>query len=417
MEETRCTDAAGRHPGTTEVRMGLSVVTNVSALVSHRTLTRSHDGMTRALERLSSGHRINRAADDAAGLAISQNLRARITGMGQAIRNSQDAIGVVRTADGALDTATTLLRRMRDLSVQAANDGGLTDGAKRAIQLEVDQLKSELTRIGRSTTYNGRPLLDGSYRGTFQIGADSGETLTVSIGSPAGGFDTAGMSLQAVDVTGTAGLSATVTRAVPGSEGVPTAGRVELAGDFVTGGVYPAAFTGLVGSITYEGKTFDLGSVDYTGAVTAADHLNLLNAAAVPFFGLGHTPFTASATALTFTGATPGGETTIHDAVGLTPTYAGQSGAAAAIPMIDDAVRTISNVRAYLGAMENRFEHAIGGLHTTMENTMASVSRISDADMAWEMAAFSRHQILSQTGSAMLAQSVKSPEYLLALLR
>jgi flagellin len=400
-----------------EVRMGLSVVTNVSALVAHRTLTSSSQGMTRSLERLSSGHRINRAADDAAGLAISQNLRAGISGMSQAIRNTQDAIGVIRTADGALDTATSVLQRMRDLAVQGANDGGLTDGAKQALQQEIDQLKAELTRIGRTTSYNGRPLLDGSYRGTFQIGAYAGDTLTVVIGSAHVGFDTAGLGLESVDVTGTTSLTATVTPAVSDSEGVPTAGRVELAGDFTTGGTYQASFAGLAGSITYDGKTFDLGSVDYSGAVTATDYLNRLNAAAVPFFGLGHTPFTGSATGLTFTGETPGAGSTVHDAVALTPTYAGRSGADRAIPLIDGAVRSISSLRAYLGAMENRFEHAIGGLHTTMENTMASVSRISDADMAWEMAAFSRHQILSQTGTAMLSQAVRSPQNILTLLR
>jgi flagellin len=181
--------------------------------------------------------------------------------------------------------------------------------------------------------------------------------------------------------------------------------------------VYPASFGGLVGSITYDGKTFDLGSIDYTGAVTATDYLNRLNAAAVPFFGFGHTPFTGSATGLTFTGETPGAGSTVHEAVGLTPSYAGRSGATRAIPLIDDAVERISNLRAYLGAMENRFEHAINGLYVTMENTMASVSRISDADMAWEMAAFSRHQILSQTGTAMLSQAVKGPQNILTLLR
>jgi flagellin len=286
--------------------MGLSVVTNVSALVAHRTLTSTSDSMTRSLERLSSGRRVNRAADDAAGLAISQNLRAQVTGMGQAIRNTQDGISVVRTADGALDTATAVLHRMRDLAVQGANDGGLTDSAKQAIQDEMEQLKAELTRIGAATTFNGRALLDGTYRGTFQIGANVGETLTVVIGSTGLGVDTAGLGLASVDVTGSTTLTSTVTAAVSDEEGVPAAGRVVLAGDFTTGGVYPASFAGLAGSITYDGKTFDLGSIDYTGAVTATDFLDRLNLAALPFFGTPHTPFTGTATGLIFTGETPG---------------------------------------------------------------------------------------------------------------
>ncbi len=397
--------------------MGLSVVTNVPALVGHRTLTWASDTMTRSLERLSSGNRINRAADDAAGLAISQNLRAQVTGMSQAIRNTQDGISVVRTADGALDTATAVLHRMRDLSVQAANDGGLTASAKEAVQAEMAQLKAELTRIGTTTSFNGRALLDGSYQGTFQIGANSGETLTVLIGSPGLGFDTAGLGLASVDVTGVTTLASTVTPAISDDVGVPTAGQVVLAGDYTTGGVYPTSFAGLAGSITYDGKTFDLGSVDYTGAVTATDYIDRLNLAAQPFFGTAHTPFTGSAGGLTFTGTTPAVGSTAPQAVALTPTYAGQSGASKAIPLIDDAVAQISSLRAYLGAIENRFEHAIAGLNTTMENTMTSVSRISDTDMAWEMAAFSKNQILSQAGTAMLSQAVRAPQNILTLLR
>jgi flagellin-like hook-associated protein FlgL len=397
--------------------MGLSVINNVAALMAHRSLTSADDAMTRSLERLSSGNRINRAADDAAGLAISQNLRAQITGAGQAIRNTQDGISVVRTADGALSAATDLLQRMRDLAVQAANDGGLNGPAKQAIQLEMSQLKSELTRIGSTTTFNGRALLDGNYQGTFQVGANSGESLTVVIGSIGQGMETAGLGLTSVDVTGTTTLASTVTGAIADDQGAPTGGRVDLAGDFTTAAVYPASFTGLAGSISYDGKTFDLSTVDYTGAVTATDYLNRLNAAAQPFFGVPFTPFTGSALGLTFSGAVPAVGSAAADAVRLTPTYAGQSGASGAIPLIDDAVEVLSSMRAYLGAFENRFEHAIAGLNTTMENTMASVSRISDTDMAWEMAAFSRSQILSQVGTAMLAQADKSPRGVLALLR
>ena len=157
---------------------------------------RQHD---RSLERLSSGSRINRAADDAAGLAISQNLRVQVSGMGQAIRNTQDGINVVRTADGALGSATEILHRMRDLSVQAANDGMLDAPAKRAVQEEMADLKAELARIGRTTSFGGQLLLDGRYAGTFQIGANAGESVTVVIGSPGVGLDAAGLG---VDVRG-----------------------------------------------------------------------------------------------------------------------------------------------------------------------------------------------------------------------
>jgi flagellin len=396
--------------------MGMSVVTNVPALSAHRSLLRSDGSMTRALERLSSGLRINRAADDAAGLAISQNLRAQVTGLGQAVRNTQDGINVVRTADGALEEVTAVLQRMRDLAVQGANDGGLDDTSKRAIQAELTQLKAELDRIAATTSFNGWALLDGSYRGTFQIGANTGETLTVVIGALGVGTDTAGLELTSVDVTGSVTLASTVTPAVSDAEGVPTAGRVVLAGDYVTGGVFEGSFAGLAGSITYEGKTFDLGSVDYTGAVTATDYITRINLAAVPFFGLGHTPFTGSATGLTFTGETPGVGSTAVDAAAQTPRYAGRSGAGRAIGLVDDAIGEVSSLRAYLGAIENRLDHTINNLRVAMENTAASVSRISDADMAWEMTSFTRAQILSQAGTAMLAQANRAPQGLLALL-
>jgi flagellin len=305
---------------------------------------------------------------------------------------------------------------MRDLSVQAANDGVLTDAAKQATQEEIAELKAELTRISRTTSFNGRPLLDGSYAGTFQIGAQRGETVTVLIGSPGLAVDTVGLGVDSVDVTGTTTLASTVTAAISDEEGVPTEGRVVVAGDYVTGGVYPASFAALAGTITYDGKTFDLGSVDYAGAVTATDYLTRLNQAAVPFFGLGHTPFTGSATGLTFTGATPGVGSTTADGVALTPRYAGQSGAGRALSLIDDAIEHISSIRAYLGAIENRFEHAIAGLQVTRENTLSSVSRIADADIAVEMTAFSRSQILSQAGTAMLSHAAKAPQYVLSLL-
>jgi flagellin len=396
--------------------MGMSVVTNVSALGAHRSLSRSSDSMTRSLERLSSGLRINRAADDAAGLAISVALRSQVTGLAQAVRNTQDGISLVRTADGALDAATSLLQRMRDLSVQAANDGGLDTTAKAAVQTEVGQLKDELSRIAASTTFNGTKLLDGNYRGTFQVGANVGETVTVIIGLPGQGLDVEGLGLSSVDVTRAGSLTATVTPAISDAEGTPTAGRLSLAGDFTTAGAYATSFAGLTGSISYNGKTFDLDSVDYAGAVTATDYIDKVNFAAQPVLGTTGYPFVGTATALVFTGDTPAVGSTAPDAVALTPTYAGRTGASTAITVIDGAIDQVSSIRAYLGAIENRFEHTISRLNVTMENTTASVSRIQDTDMASEMTAFSRHQILSQAGTAMLSQANQSQKTILQLL-
>jgi flagellin-like hook-associated protein FlgL len=396
--------------------MGLSVVSNVPALAAHRSLARTDAAGTRSLERLSSGARIGRAADDAAGLAISEGLRAQVGGVRVALRNAQDGISLIRTADGALDAATSVVRRMRDLAVQAANAGGLDETARTAIQTEIGHLKQELTRIGTQTTFNGTPLFDGSYRGTFQVGPNQGETVIVEMGSPGTAMDLDGLGLSGVDVTGTMTLPHSVDPAVSDQAGVPAAGRLSITGDFTTPGVYPGQFAGLAGTVTYDGRSFDLGSVDYSGAVTATDHIAALNSAAMAALGTGFVPFVGSATELVLTGETPGAGSTVAEAAAITPRYTGRSGASGAIPLLDGAVGRITSLRAYLGAMENRFEHTVARLGVTLENTTDSMSRIRDADMALEMTEFSRNQIISQAGTAMLSAAVETPRNLLSLL-
>src|SRR3954449_6306314 len=179
--------------------MGMSVNTNITAMNAYRHLSTTNSQMSKSLERLSSGYRINRAADDAAGLAISEGLRAQIGGMTQAVRNTQDGTSVVQTAEGALNETTSILQRMRDLSVQASSSGSLNDDAKSSIQKEMSQLKSELTRISDTTTFNGTKLLDGSYKGTFQVGANAGQTISVNIGKA---MSSTGLGVDSVDVTG-----------------------------------------------------------------------------------------------------------------------------------------------------------------------------------------------------------------------
>src|SRR5687767_10398915 len=156
--------------------------------------------MRKSLEKLSSGFRINRAADDAAGLAISEGLRSQIGGLKVAVRNTQDGISVVQTAEGALTETHSILQRMRDLSVQASNAGGINDDAKASVQSEISQLKSELDRIANTTTFNGKKLLDGNFSASFQVGANAGETIAVAIGAPSKGLDSTGLGVSGVDV-------------------------------------------------------------------------------------------------------------------------------------------------------------------------------------------------------------------------
>ncbi|WP_280138706.1 flagellin [Trujillonella endophytica] len=425
----------------------MSVNTNVAALNSYRNLSVTNDQMSKSLERLSSGFRINRAADDAAGLAISEGLRSQIGGMKQAVRNTQDGISVVQTAEGALGTTTSILQRMRDLSVQASNAGSLNDSAKANIQKEVSQLKEELTRIASTTNFNGTKLLDGSYSGVFQVGADAGQSITVGIGSVGKGMDAAGLAVDGVDVTGV-GKFAASSAAAAGKVSVGTAAAsnanatltfTQIAADagvndFSGASGSVKAFSQITGTISFGGKTFDLSSVDYSGVTganptaLATNSLAALNKAAKTAFGLDSTatdPFTAAAGALTFTtplnvagytdadGALSG---TAADLSKATPVFSAGSGATQAIKSIDAALQTVSSIRADLGAKQNRFEHTINNLNVAVENTTASESRIRDTDMAQEMTNFTRTQILTQAGTSMLAQANQASQGILRLL-
>src|SRR3954464_14735691 len=176
-----------RDPSPRRNTMGLTVNSNIAAMNSYRNLSITDNSLSKSLEKLSSGYRINRAADDAAGLAISEGLRSQISGLKVAVRNTQDGISVVQTAEGALTETHSILQRMRDLAVQATNDASINSAAKSNIQSEVVQLKAELDRIAGTTSFNGKKLLDGTFTGqNFQVGANAGETIGVNIATAMG---------------------------------------------------------------------------------------------------------------------------------------------------------------------------------------------------------------------------------------
>ncbi|WP_324650440.1 flagellin [Georgenia sp. H159] len=188
--------------------MAMSVQNNVSAMNAYRNLSNTQNNLSSSLEKLSSGFRINRAADDAAGLAISEGLRSQIGGLNVAVRNAQDGISVVQTAEGALTETHAILQRMRDLSVQAANTGALSDTAKGNIKAEMDELASGLDDIADQTQFNGTKLLDGNYTGNFQVGANVGETIEVAIST---GMDATTLAVSGLDVTVDGGADAAIT--------------------------------------------------------------------------------------------------------------------------------------------------------------------------------------------------------------
>jgi flagellin len=215
--------------------MSLRINSNVSAMNAYRNLSVSDSQMSKSLEKLSSGFRINRAADDAAGLSISEGLRSQIGGLTVAVRNAQDGINVAQTADGALNETTSILQRMRDLAVQASNTGSQDANAQAAANTEVTQLKSELDRIANTTAFGGQQLLDGTYKGTFQVGAnnttndqitaDLSTTNTTLFGTAAGvtGFDSTKLGVNAVDLTTGAGAQSAIDKIDTAIKGVSTA--------------------------------------------------------------------------------------------------------------------------------------------------------------------------------------------------
>jgi flagellin-like hook-associated protein FlgL len=388
--------------------MGLRVNNNIAALNAYRNLSATDNQMSKSLEKLSSGFRINRAADDAAGLAISEGLRSQIGGLKVAVRNTQDGISVVQTAEGALTETHSILQRMRDLSVQASNDGGLNTEAKSSIQSEIAQLKSELTRIADTTTFNGTKLLDGNFTKTFQVGANAGETIQVSTGSTA--MSALGLGVSGVSVSAGTALSATTVQPViGGAAGTATITSAQL--DSLD------ELKALNGTITVGNKSVDLATIKLTGATVDAQRADLVSQLNTAFGSALTATGVTGAVDLVLTGATGAGGETAAAAAQRAVVFSASTGADSAIGVIDTAIKKVSSTRADLGAIQNRFDHTINNLNVAVENLTASESRIRDADMAEEMVQYTRNQILSQAGTAMLAQANQASQGVLSLLR
>ncbi|THG29664.1 flagellin N-terminal helical domain-containing protein [Naasia lichenicola] len=368
--------------------MGLQINTNVSALNTYRNLSANQASLSKSLEKLSSGLRINRASDDAAGLVISEGLKAQIGGLTVAARNAQDGTSVVQTAEGALAESHSILQRLRDLAVQAANGTNDTN-ARAAIGAEATSLTDELTRISTSTKFNGTALLTGGSM-TFQVGSNSGETISVNL---------ANVSSVASALTSVSGANFTI--ATPST----------VAGNFVFTTTGAAATTatvamGTAGAYTTVGGVADKLNSDTGFAANFNASVDSGTGKLVVTAKNGGTvaataPGTGAATGSTFTGAID---------------FSSASGASAAIATIDTQIAAISTARASLGAVSNRFDHAIANINVAIENLSASKSRITDTDMAQEMVSYTRGQILAQAGVSMLAQANQQPQLALKLL-
>jgi flagellin len=406
--------------------MGLRINQNIAAMNAYRNLSVTSGQMEKSLERLSSGFRINRAADDAAGLSISEGLRSQIGGLKVAVRNSQDAISVVQTAEGALTETTSILQRMRDLAVQASNGGSQDAKAQAAAQTEFSQLQGELDRIAKTTQFGGQKLLDvgvngsSGYSGNFQVGANNttDDRIDVALTAAAFGTPVTAAAATAATVAGTAVpgtyTGGTLTLSVDGGASFNVTVADDTAAATVASAINTAYQTasGSSGNIaTVSGGAITLTS-ETTGATSSIQVATSSTDSLTTALGFAET--TTAGTAQVF------GTATGFDSAGLG--VSGQSltstaNARAAIDYVDNAISNVSTARAQLGAYQNRFEHTINNLNVAVENLSASESRIRDTDMASEMVSFTRSQILSQAGTAMLAQANSAPQGVLQLLR
>ncbi len=397
---------------------------NIMAFNAYRNLSTTSTQLGKSLEKLSSGYRINRAADDAAGLVISQGLRAQISGLKQAGRNAQDGISVVQTAEGALNEVQTMLNRMRDLAVQAANTATNDSSARTAAQAEVVQLKSEVDRITGSTKFGQQALLDGSFGVTAatRTGFWSSSTYTV-------GANSAGTYRLLIDVDGTGQVTANLTDGT--YTGAQLAAHVQSAiRTALSGG--NAAQQALATKVEVTSETVGAGfSLSITADLAAGHTFTLedpMNGHFMPELKI--TPdYLASASATSASGSggvfqvgANNGDTISVALASVNVSGLGisaidiSSNAAGAITLLDSAISTVSTTRGNLGAVQNRFESTIANLQVATENLAASESRIRDTDMAQEMTNFTRQQILQQAGTAMLAQANQVPQSILRLI-
>jgi len=379
---------------------------NIAALNTHRQLSVNNTGVQKSLEKLSSGLRINRAGDDAAGLAISEKMRGQIRGLETAQRNAQDGISLIQTAEGALNETHSILQRMRELAVQASNDTA-TDDDRKELQKEINQLVDEIDRIATDTEFNTQKLLNGSFSGKkFQIGANEGQEMTLSIAAMgSANMGTAGNQTATLTTTGldfsTNGVDVTIGNTTITINQDYTGDAAALAAKL------NAAFQNTEG-VSVRANGADLifeGSAAFT--VVAADNGGSGGATQIGGASTSSTGTTTGATINTLKDASLTGSGGVQT----------QADAKAAITAIDNAIKTVSAERAKLGAVQNRLEHTINNLGTSAENLTAAESRIRDVDMAKEMMEFTKNNILTQAAQAMLAQANQVPQGVLQLLR
>ena len=407
---------------------------NIMAMNAYRNYANNTSALSKNLEKLSSGYKINRAGDDAAGLAISEKMRAQITGLDKAQDNAKDGISLVQTAEGALTEVHDMLNRMYELAEQSAN-GTFEDGTDRKqLQKEVNQLKSEINRIADSANFNGIKLLDGS------MSANGTTTIKSAATSQAAGVDVNIMADSVFDANGSRSelkfSFAVVSNASKAGAVVDKDGNVTISVAKASAGQasYSAAdIQALLSKVTAKDSkvSADMVNAAKNATVTGAGIQDATGTKAGKWTTLAKTsngaakpnagkPLTLQIgdTSDSFNQLKVGIKDCHVDALGLTDMKIGdQDSAAKALDKIKSAINYVSDVRGTLGATQNRLDHTINNLSVMQENIQDAESTIRDTDVADEMMAYTKNNILIQSAQAMLAQANQVPQGVLQLLQ
>ncbi|CAK1732287.1 flagellin [Vibrio crassostreae] len=376
--------------------MAITVNTNVSALVAQRNLSNANNMLNQSLERLASGSRINSAKDDAAGLQISNRLEAQMSGIDVAVRNANDGISIMQTAEGAMNETTNIMQRMRDLSLQASN-GSNSQSERTAIQEEITALNDELNRIAETTSFGGKKLLNGSFGSTsFQIGGSSGEAVQI------------GLKSMRTDDINMGGFSY-VANGMANDSWEVKSNQNDMTMSFTDRFGQPQEITinAKAGDDIEELATYINGQTDLVSAsVNDEGQLQIYmsgedTAGTISFSGSLASELSMSA-----------GYYESVDDINVTDV----GGAQRAVSILDTAMKYVDSHRSELGAMQNRFDHAINNLENVHENLATSNSRIKDTDYAKETTQMLKQQILQQVSTTILAQAKQAPNLALTLL-
>ncbi len=397
--------------------MAMVVQHNLTAMNSNRQLGVTTSAQAKSAEKLSSGYRINRAGDDAAGLKISEKMRSQVRGLNRASTNAQDGVSLIQTAEGALNEAHSILQRMNELAVQGANDTN-ENIDREAINEELDALTTELDRISSTTQFNKQNLLDGSFKNKkLQVGANADQNIEISIGS----MNAKTLGLK--DVSGTIEKTAQegVNPVAIKYQGMSYTYRPKSSLDKNTANaisVFKKQLSGKYTSANYAAQ-FENGKVFYKSLVNDKTYSTVSKAVAGDVSAAKQAMSadvkknintylqTSAVTAKALSSYTQNGNARVD-------TYEMANNS---ITAIQDAINKVSSQRSALGALQNRLEHTIANLDNVAEDTQAAESRIRDTDMASEMVEYSKNNILGQAGQSMLAQSNQSTQGVLSLLQ